>query len=148
MQSGEFRVEEFKPPYVYDTAHKPEVVAVAGAPVVIGADRSTHPVLGYDATFTVTYKPADPSVASVNVTSVTLVAPSSTTHSVNMHQRVIRLLATVTADGHIEARTPLNPFIAPPGYYMLFLNNVKTYSTGAWVKLVDTTGAGKQVPKP
>ena len=142
-------MEIFKPPYVYDVAaHKPELVSVAGTPMVNGT-ATTVPTLAYNARFVIAYKPGDPTFASVNVTSVVLVAPSSTTHSVNMHQRVVRLLvAKRTSASVLEAVTPLNPFVAPPGYYMLFLNNVKTYGTGAWVKLVDTTGAGKAVPKP
>jgi hypothetical protein len=39
----------------------------------------------------------------------------------NMNQRAIRLVVTSNADGVATLRMPPNQYIAPPGWYMLFL---------------------------
>jgi hypothetical protein len=42
---------------------------------------------------------------------------------VNMNQRAIKLVVTSNADGLMTLATPPNAYIAPPGFYMLFLMN-------------------------
>jgi hypothetical protein len=42
---------------------------------------------------------------------------------VNMNQRAIKLVMTSNADGLMTLATPPNAYIAPPGFYMLFLMN-------------------------
>jgi hypothetical protein len=115
---------------------------------VADAAAGTTPEISYGQTFTVEYGPAEGASGDVNVTSVVLVAPSSSTHSMNFNQRVVRLLHSKTADGQLSVTAPANPGTAPPQYYMVFVNNGKTYSTGKWVKLVDPDGLGEAEIKP
>ncbi len=75
-----------------------------------------------------------------HVTSVTLVAPSSDTHTFNMHQRVIKLeiMGENTDENHrsgkaVTVRGPPNANIAPPGMYMIFLLHGDVYGTAKWV---------------
>jgi hypothetical protein len=129
----------FSPPYVFDTANKPQINSINGG--------AGTPTIGYNTKFTLKYGPAN-GAGPVAVSSVVLVAPSSTTHSYNMNQKVIQLNFRNLADGTLEVTTPLHPFIAAPQYYMIFINNVKTYSSARWIKLADTQGLGKQSYSP
>jgi hypothetical protein len=70
------------------------------------------------------------------VTRAVLVAPSATTHAVDMNQRYVPLRVTGTAGGKLTVRAPANSNIAPPGYYMLFaLDRSGTPSVARWVRL-------------
>jgi len=76
------------------------------------------------------------------VTSVVLVAPSSDTHTRNMHQRLVglRIVESSTeepADSgkSVSVQGPPNANIAPPGLYMLFLLNGDVYGQAKWVKV-------------
>lgn len=67
-----------------------------------------------------------------------LVAPSQTTHSLDMNQRVVPLKVTkVTRVGGLNVLAPAAAGIAPPGWYMLFVVDADgTPSIARWVKLV------------
>ncbi len=74
------------------------------------------------------------------MTSVALVAPSSDTHTFNMHQRVVRLevldldVDTNHAAGStVTVRGPPSANVAPPGMYMLFLLHGDVYGPAEWV---------------
>lgn len=126
----EYRNEIFYTPYYFDTANKP-VISVS------------QTELGYGQTVTITWS------GSVHVTSVSLVAPSSSSHSYNANQRVI-VLKPISVDyvkKTFTVMTPPTPFVAPPQYYMLFAMNRKTMGKAKWVKLVDTKGQGKMSGK-
>jgi len=139
----EYRNEIFYPPYWYDHDNKPKIVAING-------DNSTDSILQLDFNeqFTITWTGFTDANPNVPVTGVTLVAPSSVTHSFNANQRVVILpkvdidLATKTA----RMLTPPNPYIAPPQMYMMFLLNGKVYGPGRWVHLVDKRGVAKTGP--
>lgn len=73
-------------------------------------------------------------------TSVALVAPSFTTHSVGMNQRMLFL--QVAKVEHLSALAykvtvfgPPTNNVAPPGYYMLFVLHGKIPSSSIWVKV-------------
>ncbi|KAK6245507.1 hypothetical protein SCA6_008597 [Theobroma cacao] len=75
-----------------------------------------------------------------NLVSVTMVAPSFTTHSFSMNQRVLDLgNNNVTALGNstynIEYTTPRSYNLAPAGFYLLFVVHQDIPSQGIWVKL-------------
>lgn len=56
------------------------------------------------------------------VSSAVLMAPGATTHANDMHQRLVTLSMTPSADGTgATVVAPANANIAPPGYYMLFV---------------------------
>ncbi|KAF8683580.1 hypothetical protein HU200_044499 [Digitaria exilis] len=75
--------------------------------------------------------------------SVTMVAPSFTTHSFAMNQRVLFLEVTrITAvrgrggKYHVSVRMPVTAVLAPPGYYMVFVvNGIVPSEEGVWVHI-------------
>ncbi|WVZ56321.1 hypothetical protein U9M48_006869 [Paspalum notatum var. saurae] len=74
--------------------------------------------------------------------SVTMVAPSFTTHSFAMNQRLLFLEVTKTAAvrGHagtynVSVTMPATAVLAPPGYYMVFVVNGHIPSEGIWVHI-------------
>ncbi|KAF8718854.1 hypothetical protein HU200_025162 [Digitaria exilis] len=75
--------------------------------------------------------------------SVTMVAPSFTTHSFAMNQRLLFLEATkITAPRgragkyHVSVRMPGTAVLAPPGYYMVFVvNGIVPSEEGVWVHI-------------
>ncbi|XP_008218222.1 PREDICTED: WSC domain-containing protein ARB_07867 [Prunus mume] len=120
-------LEAFSPPYTsveYEPA-RPRIVSV-------------KEVLGYRQFFSVAF--AVPELLSVSVLSVRLVAPSFTTHSFAMNQRMIVMkLIGVTRVApetyEISLVGPSTGEIAPPGYYLLFVVHADIPSSAAWVKL-------------
>ncbi|KAJ0431096.1 putative galactose oxidase [Helianthus annuus] len=71
---------------------------------------------------------------------VTLVAPSFTTHSFAMNQRVLVLYVDVVEqvslfEYRVTVRAPLSPNVAPPGYYMLFVVHDGIPGHAVWVRL-------------
>ncbi|RLN42175.1 hypothetical protein C2845_PM01G09870 [Panicum miliaceum] len=71
--------------------------------------------------------------------SVTMVAPSFTTHSFAMNQRLLVLEVTKMAAVRAQAGTyyvsvtmPATAVLAPPGHYMVFLVNGLVTSEGIW----------------
>jgi len=76
------------------------------------------------------------------VTSVCLVRPTATTHTVNFDQRYLALTFWNCGSG-LRAMAPSGAATAPPGNYMLFIvetiNGRKVPSIAKWVKLPDTS---------
>jgi len=84
-----------------------------------------------------------------SVVSVTMVAPSFTTHSFAQNQRQLFLQVQVSKaqleappgvrvpdDAYVASVTmPATPVLAPPGYYMLFVVNGRIPSEGIWVHI-------------
>ncbi|XP_042508308.1 aldehyde oxidase GLOX-like [Macadamia integrifolia] len=71
---------------------------------------------------------------------VTMVAPSFTTHSFSMNQRLLVLdgsnvTALTNSSYAMEVTTPNSAFLAPPGYYLLFLVHQDIPSEGIWVQI-------------
>ncbi|XP_076945753.1 aldehyde oxidase GLOX-like [Bidens hawaiensis] len=71
---------------------------------------------------------------------VTLVAPSFTTHSFAMNQRVLVLrvefVEQVSLFGYrVTVRAPSSPNVAPPGYYMMFVVHDKVPGHAVWIRL-------------
>ncbi|PIA57217.1 hypothetical protein AQUCO_00600149v1 [Aquilegia coerulea] len=74
--------------------------------------------------------------------SVTMVAPSFTTHSFAMNQRLLVLSrgkTTVVAGNpstyQVLVTMPNSANLAPPGYYLLFVNHQDIPSEGMWVRI-------------
>ncbi|THU63214.1 hypothetical protein C4D60_Mb01t13370 [Musa balbisiana] len=73
---------------------------------------------------------------------VTMVAPSFATHSFSMNQRLLILESkpAAAADAEsslyvVDAMAPSSTFMAPPGYYMVFVVNGGIPSEGVWVHI-------------
>ncbi|WZZ80639.1 hypothetical protein YC2023_101211 [Brassica napus] len=71
---------------------------------------------------------------------VTMVFPSFTTHSFSMNQRLlvldnVKFKRSKSTNYEVQVRTPRSAFIAPSGYYMMFVVNDNIPSEGIWVRL-------------
>lgn len=78
---------------------------------------------------------------SASQVSVRLVAPSFTTHSLGMNQRmvVLKLVGVTRVNGETYYATVVGPStaeIAPPGYYLLFVVHSGVPSSGTWVHVL------------
>lgn len=114
-------IEIFSPPYLFQGARP----AIQDVPTEMFYTRE-HSIF--------TPSPAD-------ITSVVLLRLGSTTHSNNMDQRYVGLLALRRQADRIVVRGPLDTTVAPPGYYMLFLvNSARIPSTAKIVHLGVPTG--------
>ena len=97
----------FTPPYLFkkdgsgQLAPRPQVSAAPGE-------------LPYNAPFAI----STPNAASIS--KLALVRLGAVTHSVNMEQRYVPLSFTA-AGGALQATSPANANVAPPGVYMLFV---------------------------
>jgi hypothetical protein len=102
--SNHYDAEYYSPPYLFRGAR----------PAISSAPESA----AYGQTFLVGTPDA------LNITKVTLLALSSSTHEFNMNQRFVPLAFSPTTDGTgLAVTVPSNPNLAPPGYYMLFILN-------------------------
>ncbi|EFJ41190.1 hypothetical protein VOLCADRAFT_98848 [Volvox carteri f. nagariensis] len=124
---ADYRVEIYSPPYFFMDELKPLIV------------NTSSTSMAYQGLFTITYTfPAG--WGNNALTRVVLVAPSSTTHSYNTHQRLLGLEIVSNSVGDVNGvaivRGPPNINIAPPGMYMLFLLNGDVYSRAVWVTLI------------
>ncbi|CAI9102420.1 OLC1v1000685C1 [Oldenlandia corymbosa var. corymbosa] len=120
-------LEAFSPPYfapTYDSV-RPRIVGF-------------NPAIRYRRSFSVTFRVSD-FLGSENL-SVRIVAPSFTTHSFSMNQRMIILkgvnVTRVAASTYnVVSIGPSRVEVAPQGFYMLFVVHGETPSTGQWVNL-------------
>ena len=116
--------EIYEPPYLFDGNAKAPRPKLTRAPARLSLDDST--VLRVR-----TARGDRP------VTRAVLVAPSATTHAVDMNQRYVPLRVKGAAKGKLTVRMPGDADIAPPGYYMLFvLDRSGTPSVARWVRLL------------
>ena len=77
------------------------------------------------------------------VAFVSLLRPSSTTHTNNMSQRMIKLAVLDRTTDGVMVRTPPNPVVAPPGDYLVFLVGTNgAVSGGRFVRVEPTGPAG------
>ncbi|XP_042518721.1 aldehyde oxidase GLOX-like [Macadamia integrifolia] len=123
----ELSLEAFSPPYLAEQnmGLRPSVTAV-------------NHVLGYGQHLTVDFTVQEYHNASG--VSVTMLAPSFTTHSFGMNQRMVVLRVTEVV--HVAKRTyrlmafgPATAEIAPSGYYLLFVLHAGIPSSGVWMKV-------------
>jgi hypothetical protein len=100
---AELRLEFFSPPYLFRGAR----------PVITNAPQQ----IAYGSSFTVN----TPNASSI--ASVALLRPGAATHSLNMDQRYVGLSIQSRTSQSLTLQAPPNGFVAPPGYYMLFIVN-------------------------
>lgn len=116
------QTEIFWPPYLFDSA----------------GDEATRPEIT-SAPATATYGEVitvgKTGVAAQNISKVTLVRLSSTTHSFNQNQRFNNLSFSSFLGG-LSVTMPANGNLAPPGHYMLFIiNSAGVPSVASIIKL-------------
>ncbi len=113
--SGDFG-EIYEPPYLF-RGPRPTIVA-APAEVTYGEG------------FTV----ATPEASAI--AAVTLIAPTTATHSVNTGQRHVALSFAVSGPGELAVSAPAGSTEAPPGFYLLFVvDGDGVPSVGSWLGL-------------
>ena len=116
--SFDMRISVYTPPYLYDGA-RPQVTSVASNQWTYGSTQN------------ITVDSTDGAV-----TSAELIRPAAVTHSSDPNQRSVDLPITVNADGSLGLNVTDNDNIAPPGWYMLFVQNADGVpSIAQWVQL-------------
>ncbi|KAJ8764859.1 hypothetical protein K2173_010324 [Erythroxylum novogranatense] len=126
MYPTDLSLEAFYPPYLISDITRPSINLTK-----IGVN------INYKQKFAVQFDL--PSVTSIGKIYVTMVAPSFTTHSFSMNQRLLVLvldneLQKLTADKYLAiVNAPPTAALAPPGYYLLFVVHEGIPSKGAWV---------------
>ncbi|KAF3614597.1 putative nitrate transporter 1.2-like [Capsicum annuum] len=127
MYPTELSLEAFMPPYLSpQQSHlRPSIVTVEG-PVSYGQKFSMTYTLGFS-------QPTEKVM-------VTMIAPSFTTHSFAMNQRLLILdiveVKQLSGFGQkITVYAPPSRNIAPPGYYMVFVVHKGVPGHSAWVKM-------------
>ncbi|MFE2068704.1 galactose oxidase-like domain-containing protein [Streptomyces sp. NPDC059467] len=115
-------IEIYEPPYLHQGGTRPDLAHVPRGPV------------GYGATFDVdSFTPDD-------IDKAVLMAPITSTHSVDTSQRRIQLDITRRAGNTLRLRAPQTAKDAPPGYYLLFLLDDRGVPSKAqWVRLTPNT---------
>ncbi|XP_057448332.1 aldehyde oxidase GLOX-like [Lotus japonicus] len=141
--SNPHRVYDFRGPYptelsldvYYPDYFEPESEPLRPSIIAVEAVNNTAP---YGGLFAVTFSLRD--YRAVPGVSVTLVAPSFTTHSFAMNQRVV-VLDVVAVDEvapssyKVTVRGPPSLTVAPPGYYMLYIVHAGIPSVSVWVQV-------------
>src|SRR5260370_23985893 len=101
-------MEIYSPPYLFNSNG-----TQATRPAITGV---TPGVLGYGSAFQIQTPDA------ANITSAVLIKAGAVTHAFDMDQRLVGLSFTA-GSGVLNATSPPNSNIAPPGYYLLFIPN-------------------------
>jgi hypothetical protein len=121
----EVRVEVFNPWYISET--RP---TISGDPTG-GA---------YGNTITI------PTPNAADITKVSLIRVSATTHHYNPDQRLIWLQIQGTTASSVTVKAPINNKLAPPGYYLVhILNSAGVPSVG---KFINIPGSADNPPPP
>ena len=123
MPIDQLNVEIYSPPYLF---RGPRPV-IASAPATVEPGETAFV--------------ATPDGAGIS--QVTLLAPGSVTHQVNMHQRFQRLSFSTTSGG-LNVQFPSNVNLVPPGDYLLFILTADGVpSVGSFVSV-----GGQAEPQP
>ncbi|KAL3734649.1 aldehyde oxidase GLOX [Eucalyptus grandis] len=126
----ELSLEAFSPPYLdaqYNNL-RPRIISPA-----------SQAGIGYGMKLLVRFSVVG--AVSASRVTVTMVAPSFTTHSFSMNQRLLVIGdgRGVTAVGksvyEVEAVTPGTRTLAPAGYYLLFVVHQDVPSEGIWIRM-------------
>jgi hypothetical protein len=119
----EHHMEIYQPAYLFNPDG-----TLATQPSITSAPTSAT----YGSSFSVTAPDA------ANISSVVLVRPGTVTHAFGMDQREVGLAFT-SGTGTLTVTAPPNGYIAPPGYYMLFLvSNTGVPSVATFIQITGT----------
>jgi hypothetical protein len=120
--TSRYELELYSPPYLF-RGPRPNILA---APVTIR----------YAQQFFIQSDDA------MRIQSVAIIRQGSTTHQTNSDQRYVGLAILERTENSLKVIAPPNGWVAPPGYYMLFiLTEDEIPSTGHWIRL--GTGGGR-----
>ncbi|MFF4036644.1 galactose oxidase-like domain-containing protein [Streptomyces sp. NPDC001816] len=111
-------IEIFEPPYLHQGGERPGLRTVPDGPI------------GYDTDFQID------TTNSRLARKAVLMAPITSTHSVDTSQRRIELRINARAGNTLDLQSPQSVKDAPPGYYLLYvLDDRGVPSIGRWVQL-------------
>ncbi|CAN8241459.1 unnamed protein product [Cochlearia groenlandica] len=121
-------LEAYSPPYLSFTSDSIR-------PKIVTSDK----LVSYKKLFNVNFLIGQ--FVTVDLLSVRIIAPSFTTHSLAMNQRMVMLKIlsvvhdVITNSYRVDVLGPSTAEIAPPGYYMMFLVHAGVPSSSAWVHI-------------
>ncbi|EPS69637.1 hypothetical protein M569_05128, partial [Genlisea aurea] len=121
----EVRVEKFYPPYLDPSLKKHRLIIVEGE-----SDKQ----LKYGREMRIQVEPRNRRMNRRGI-KVTMYSPPFTTHGYSMNQRLLVLKVKELENGLITAVAPPSGRLAPPGYYLLFVNHRGVPSRGMWVHI-------------
>ncbi|MED6118362.1 hypothetical protein PIB30_002069 [Stylosanthes scabra] len=131
----ELRFESFSPPYL-----DPQFSDLR--PTIVSPNNLSPRNLTYKESFKMVICFKDGRVvAAPDLVSVTMYAPPFNTHSFSMNQRLLELSnGELRSSGsnmsyEFDVRMPPSPFLAPPGFYILFAVHQGIPSEGIWIQL-------------
>ncbi len=128
----ETRISLFKPPYLFK-GERPQIETIDGTKDKLNGNFNETPQWDYGTSHKLTYS------TPTEIAKAVLIRPAAVTHSSDPNQREIQL---PIAGGHgaaggkqqLEVGLTSNDNIAPPGYYMLFIDNAAGVpSVAQWV---------------
>nr|XP_043635024.1 putative aldehyde oxidase Art an 7 [Erigeron canadensis] len=122
----ELRVEKFSPHYLDPALDKDRLEI---------CDPRTDKVLKYGAPFKIAVTFKSNIKLLLGEAKVTLVYPPFTTHGFSQNQRLIVPKIKGIDNNVISALAPPSGKIAPPGYYMMFVNRLGVPGHGIWVHI-------------
>ncbi|XP_024968767.1 aldehyde oxidase GLOX-like [Cynara cardunculus var. scolymus] len=122
----ELRVEKFSPHYLDPT--------IDGQRPIID-EQGTDKVLKYGKPFKIAATLQSEAPLVLGEIKVTMLYPPFTTHGFSQNQRLIVPAVMDISDNVITALAPPSGKIAPPGYYILFVNNLGVPGGGIWVHI-------------
>ncbi|KAM7257809.1 hypothetical protein ACFE04_013550 [Oxalis oulophora] len=129
MYPTELSLEAFSPPYLSTKKHRPNITSM-----------QPKLELPYNKKFSVNFHLKLIGEKKIGNLSMTMVAPSFTTHSFAMNQRLLVLAVDGVRRSAKESYVvvgyaPPNKAVAPPGYYMLFVVHDGVPSKAKWVHM-------------
>eukprot|EP00253_Pinus_taeda_P001918 PITA_01918 len=126
----ELRLEGYSPYYLESVyaIFRPQITSVSSTSIIYGTS------------FTVVFS-VRANLTPASVVQVNIYAPSFTTHSNSMNQRLLTLVASTptllpnsTNVYTMPVTAPPSGVAAPPGYYMVFVVNGGIPSVGQWIQ--------------
>ncbi|HJQ82626.1 MAG TPA: galactose oxidase-like domain-containing protein, partial [Candidatus Binatia bacterium] len=105
-------------------------------PYLFGGTRPTITSAPVDAVYNTSFNVGVSSPASA-ITSVVFIRPSSVTHAFDQNQRRVTAQFSVVDSTTLSVKAPLNNFVAPRGYYMMFVLANGVPSVARFVNLKD-----------
>lgn len=122
----EWRVEKFSPPYLDPKLDNQRPIIDA---------KGTDKVLKYGKPFKIAASLPSNEPMVLGEIKVTMLYPPFTTHGFSQNQRMVVPTLTDVVGNIITALAPPSGKIAPPGYYILFVNRLGVPGTGIWVHI-------------
>lgn len=113
--SGELHAQIYSPPYLFKGA------------------RPTIDFAPATATYGSSFSIATPEAA--DIAAVAVIRPGAVTHAIDMNQRYVPL-SFARSDGSLTVEAPATPELAPPGYYLVVIENgAGVPSVARWIRL-------------